>query len=80
MQAKNASHIIHPLSVIFSNSASVDKLQDEWRCAVVMILAKGSLPDDITNYHLISLTSAVCILMEQVIVNQVLDYIHSHGN
>jgi hypothetical protein len=58
---------------------SVGKLPDEWRRAVVTPLAKGGSPNDVTNYRPISLTSAVCKLMERVIVNEMLDFLRLHG-
>ena len=56
-----------------SSFMSVGQIPADWRCAIVIPIAKGGVASDPSNYRPISLTNVTCKLMERVTVCKMLD-------
>jgi len=75
---KSVTSITLPLSFLFERSMSSNYIPPIWKAAkIIPILKKGS-STDASNYRPISLISSISKVMERVIVNQMLDFLHAH--
>jgi len=72
------SCICDVLSRIFTVSFNLGFLPDIWLTAEVIPLYKKGNVSDPSNYRPISLTSICCKIMETLVKNQVVDYLHAH--
>jgi hypothetical protein len=79
--------IYKSLAALFRKSLSSGSLPNEWKQANVIPVYKNGSKCDIKNYRPISITSAVCKILERVISFSLLDFVvnndiipvHQHG-
>jgi len=82
---RSASRLVLPLSILFNNYMSVGKIPAEWRNAIITrtpVVKDGPASDsDVSNYCPIglSLTSCAYKIMERIIVQNLLRYLHQHS-
>ena len=64
---ETVDEITRPLSILFMKSLRERRIPDDWRCANVTPIFKKGAKSDPGNYRPVSLTSAVCKLMERLV-------------
>ena len=64
---ETVDEITRPLSILFMKSLRERHIPDDWRCANVTPIFKKGAKSDPGNYRPVSLTSAVCKLMERLV-------------
>ena len=62
-----AEYIAAPLTQLFNLTLSTGIIPDEWRSAIVCPISKKGDKTDPANYRPISMTSAVCKIMERMV-------------
>lgn len=76
---ETAYNIALPLTLIFRKSLDEGVLPEEWKCANITPIHKKGLRSEAENYRPISLTSAVCKVLETIIKKQMTTYLDSEG-
>ena len=76
---KLAPDLAAPLSLLFNQLMLVDKIPDDWRNAVITPINKGGLASDVSNYRPVALTSAICKIMERIVVQNMLNFLRQHN-
>ena len=65
------------LTLIFRKSLNQSVLPEEWKCVNITPIHKKGLRSEAENYRPISLTSAVCKVLETIIKKQMTTYLDS---
>jgi len=68
-----------PLSIIFGWSLTGGSFPAAWLESLVVPLFKGKSRLDPRNYRPVSLTSVCCKVMERIVVEELMDYLETHG-
>jgi len=76
---ETAYNIALPLTLIFRKSLDEGVLPEEWKCANITPIHKKGLRSEAENYRPISLTSAVCKVLETIVKKQMTTYLDSEG-
>jgi len=84
---ETAYNIALPLTLIFRKSLDEGVLPEQWKCANITPIHKKGLRSEAENYRPISLTSAVCKVLETIVKKQMTTYLdseciitnHQHG-
>ncbi|CAM5157362.1 unnamed protein product [Eretmochelys imbricata] len=71
-----AAVIAEPLAIIFENSWRTGEVPDDWKKANVVPIFKKGKKEDPGNYRPVSLTSVPGKIMEQVLKESILKYLH----
>ncbi|CAM5094633.1 unnamed protein product [Eretmochelys imbricata] len=71
-----AAVIAEPLAIIFENSWRMGEVPDDWKKANVVPIFKKGKKEDPGNYRPVSLTSVPGKIMEQVLKESILKYLH----
>ncbi|CAM5093339.1 unnamed protein product [Eretmochelys imbricata] len=71
-----AAVIAEPLAIIFENSWRTGEVPDDWKKANVVPIFKKGKKEDPANYRPVSLTSVPGKIMEQVLKESILKYLH----
>ncbi|CAM5149892.1 unnamed protein product [Eretmochelys imbricata] len=71
-----AELIAEPLAIIFENSWRTGEVPDDWKKANVVPIFKKGKKEDPGNYRPVSLTSVPGKIMEQVLKESILKYLH----
>ncbi|CAM5148159.1 unnamed protein product [Eretmochelys imbricata] len=71
-----AAVIAEPLAIIFENSWRTGEVPDDWKKANVVPIFKKGKEEDPGNYRPVSLTSVPGKIMEQVLKESILKYLH----
>ena len=75
---KLASVLSLPVSILFTASYHFSVLPSDWTCAFVRPLLKKNDPSNVSNYRPISLTSALCNVMETIVKDNLIKFAVSH--
>ena len=75
---KLASVLSLPVSVLFTASYHFSVSQSDWACAFVKSLFKKNDPSNVSKYRPISLTSALCKVMETIAKDNLIKFAVSH--
>ena len=75
---KLASVLSLPVSILFTASYHFSVLPSDWTCAFVQPLFKKNDPSNVSNYRPISLTSALCKVMETIVKDNLIKFAVSH--
>ena len=67
-------NLIIPLTMLFNYSLSAKSLPKLWKEAIVIPIHKKGLKNSIKNYRPISLTSAICRVMETILQHKLLEH------
>lgn len=73
-----SKELIPALSIIFNRSLETSTLPDDWRTANVTPIFKKGSKGKVSNYRPISLTSAICKILESLIKDLIVDHLTSH--
>jgi len=76
---ETAYNIALPLTLIFRKSLDEGVLPEECKCANITPIHKKGLRSEAENYRPISLTSAVCKVLETIVKKQMTTYLDSEG-
>jgi hypothetical protein len=71
--------LAEPLSLIYSSFMSAEQMPTAWAHAIVTPVFKHGDAADSSNYRSISLTTVASKIMERIISNDVLSFLHAHG-
>ena len=71
--------ILEPLTKLLTTSLESGKLSDDWKTANVTPIFKKGKKSDPNNYRPVSLTSAVCKLMETVIRDEIVNHVENQN-
>ena len=71
--------ILEPLTKLLTTSLESGKLSDDWKTANVTPIFKKGRKSDPNNYRPVSLTSAVCKLMETVIRDGIVNHVENQN-
>ena len=66
--------LVRPLTLIFQNSLRLTTLPPAWHEANITAIYKKCNKNTVSNYRPVSLTCAVCKLMESLIRDALVDY------
>ena len=72
---KCINNLIVPLAILFNFSLKTKTLPTLWKEAIIIPIHKKGLKNSIKNYRPISLTSAICRLMENILQQKLLDHL-----
>ena len=75
---KLASVLSLPVSILFTASYHFSVLPSDWTCTFVQPLFKKNDPSNVSNYRPISLTSALCKVMETIVKDNLIKFAVSH--
>ena len=75
---KLASVLSLPVSILFTASYHFSVLPSDWTCAFVQPLFKKNGLSYVSNYSSISLTSALCKVMETIAKDNLIKFAVSH--
>jgi len=73
-----ASELTFPLSILFRTFIDLHTLPDEWRHANITPKFKKGSPSDPANYRPIALTCCCCKVLETIVTNELIQYLHDH--
>jgi len=72
---KLKDELVYPLSKLFQDSLDTGQVPSEWKTAKVIPIFKKGTRGDPGNYRPVSLTSAVCKLMESILRDNIVDHL-----
>ena len=70
-----ASSILPVLAHLFNLTLSIGIVPSQWKKAIITPIHKKGPRDSLYNYRPISLTSVMCKILENIIVNKVMDHL-----
>ncbi|CAH8528433.1 unnamed protein product [Schistosoma haematobium] len=74
-----SDEIAEPLAILFDMSLRQSRLPRDWKDAIISLVYKAGSRDLVSNYRLVSLTSAVVKLMEKIIRIAVINYVEGQN-
>ena len=69
-----AEFISEPLGIIFRNSVESGNIPTQWKEARVSVIHKKGNKKLASNYMPVSITSVLCIILEKLVRNQIVEY------
>ena len=75
---ETTSNIAYPLALMFRSFIDLHALPSEWKLSHITPVFKKGSPIDPSNYRPISLTSCCCKVMESIIAQDLLNFLHMH--
>jgi len=66
--------IATPLKILYETSYNLGQLPADWKIGNITAIFKKGNKSDPSNYRPISLTSTICIVMESIINDHIMDF------
>ena len=76
---KSAAAISYPLSIMFRSFIDLHGIPSDWRSAIITPKFKKGQPSLVSNYRPIALTCACCKILEKIIANDLIHFLHEHN-